>query len=94
MERGYGELPSWAVQEGGRERKRSFEEVGRDLLRGEREKNVFLSVPRRTNPNKHLLGGLDFFGLVEFKLTQTNSNTWIQTATRRQIAQPDLSSSK
>ena len=36
-----------------------------------REKCVF-SVPRRTNPNKHLLGGLDFFGLVEFKLTQTN----------------------
>ena len=34
---------------------------GRDLLRGEREKNVFFSVPRRTNPNKHLLGGLDFF---------------------------------
>ena len=25
-----------------------------------REKCVF-SVPRRTNPNKHLLGGLDFF---------------------------------
>ena len=45
----------------GRERTRSFEEVGRDLLRGEREKNVFFSVPRRTNPNKHLLGGLDFF---------------------------------
>ena len=47
-------------KEGGRERRRSFEEVGRDLLRGEREKNVFFSVPRRTNPNKHLLGGLDF----------------------------------
>ena len=75
-------------------RGREGEEVGRDLLRGEREKNVFFSVPRRTNPNKHLLGGLDFFGLVEFKLTQTNSNTWIQTTTRRQIAQPDLSSSK
>ena len=44
----------------GREMTRSFEEVGRDLLRGEREKNVFFSVPRRTNPNKHLLGGLDF----------------------------------
>ena len=57
MERGYGEVPSWAVREGGRERTRSFEEVGRDLLRGEREKNVFFSVPRRTNPNKHLLGG-------------------------------------
>ena len=28
--------------EGGSERTRSFEEVGRDLLRGEREKNVFL----------------------------------------------------
>mgnify|MGYP000901982467 CR=1 FL=1 len=82
MERGYGEVPSWAVREGGRERTRSFEEVGRDLLRGEREKNVFFSVPRRTNPNKHLLGGLDFFGLVEFKLTQTNSNTWIQTVTQ------------
>ena len=49
-------------REGGRERTRSFEEVGRDLLRGEREKNVFFSVPRRTNPNKHLLGGLDFLG--------------------------------
>jgi hypothetical protein len=61
MERGYGEVPSWAMQAGGRERTRSFEEVGRDLLRGEREKNVFFSVPRRTNPNKHLLGGLDFF---------------------------------
>ena len=65
MERGYGEVPSWAVREGGREggreRTRSFKEVGRDLLRGEREKNVFFSVPRRTNRNKHLLGGLDFF---------------------------------
>ena len=47
-------------REGRRERTRSFEEVGRDLLRGKREKNVFFSVPRRTNPNKHLLGGLDF----------------------------------
>ena len=83
MERGYGKVPSWRCErEGGRERTRSFEEVGRDLLRGEREKNVFFSVPRRTNPNKHLLGGLDFFGLVEFKLTQTNSNTWIQTVTQ------------
>ena len=61
MERGYGEVPSWAVREGGRERMRSFEEVGRDLLQGEREKNVFFSVPRRTKLNKHLLGGLDFF---------------------------------
>ena len=42
MERGYGEVPSWEVREGGREGTRSFEEVGRDLLRGEREKNVFL----------------------------------------------------
>ena len=25
-----------------------------------REKICFLVVPRRTNPNKHLLGGLDF----------------------------------
>ena len=62
MERRYGEVPSWAVREGGRERTRSFEEVGRDLLRGEREKNVFFSVPRRTNSNKHLLGGLDILG--------------------------------
>ena len=85
MERGYGEVPSWAVREGGRERTRSFEEVGRDLLRGEREKNVFFSVTRRTNSNKHLLGGLVFFGLVEFKLTQTNSNTWIQTGPRLAI---------
>ena len=42
MEHVYGEAPSRAVREGGRERTRSFEEVGRDLLRGEREKNVFL----------------------------------------------------
>ena len=27
-----------------------------------REKCVF-SVPKRTNPNQHLLGGLDFFGV-------------------------------
>ena len=60
MERGYGEAPSLAVREGGRERMRSLEAVGRDLLRGEREKIVFFSVSRRTNPNKHLLGGLDF----------------------------------
>ena len=60
MERGYGEVPSWAVREGGRERTRSFEEVGRDLLRGEREKNVFFMILRRTNPNKHLLDGLNF----------------------------------
>ena len=50
-ERGYGEAPSRAVREGGMERTRSFEEVGRDLLRGEREKNVFFSVPRRTSPS-------------------------------------------
>ena len=48
----------------GRERMRSFEEVGRDLLRGEREENVFFSVPRKTNPNKHLLGGLDIFWVI------------------------------
>ena len=60
MERGYGEAPSRAVREGGRERTRSFEEVGRDLLRGEREKTCLLVVPRRTNPNKHLLDGLVF----------------------------------
>ena len=60
MERRYSEAPSRVVREGGRERTRSFEEVGRDLLRGEREKNVFFSVPRRTNPNKHLLDGLVF----------------------------------
>lgn len=45
----------------GRERMRSFKEVGRDLLRVEREKKCVFSVPRRPNPNKHLLGGLDFF---------------------------------
>ena len=60
MECGYGEVPSWAVREGGRERTRSFEEVGRDLLRGEREKKCLLVFPRRTNPNKHLLDGLVF----------------------------------
>ena len=32
MECGYGEAPSRAVREGGRERTRSFEEVRRDLL--------------------------------------------------------------
>ena len=60
MEHGYGEAPSRALREGGRKRTRSFEEVARDLLRGEREKNVFLMAPRRTNPNKHLLDGLVF----------------------------------
>ena len=60
MERGYGEAPSRAVREGGRERTRSFKEVGRDLLRGEQEKKYLLVVPRRTNPNKHLLDGLVF----------------------------------
>ena len=34
-------------REGGRERTRSFEEVGRDLLRGEREKKVFISGPEK-----------------------------------------------
>ena len=34
-ERGYDEAPSRAVREGGRERTRNFEEVGRDLLQGE-----------------------------------------------------------
>ena len=47
MERGYGEAPSLVVREGGRERTRSFEEVGRGLLRGEREKKVFISVPEK-----------------------------------------------
>ena len=47
MERGYGEGPSRAVQEGRRVRMRSFEEVGRDLLRGEREKKVFISGPEK-----------------------------------------------
>ena len=60
MEHGYGGAPSRAVREGGRERTRSFEEVGKDMLQEEREKNVFFNGPRRTNPNKHLLGGLDF----------------------------------
>ena len=47
MERGYGKAPSRAVREGGRERTRSFEEVGRDLLRVEREKKVFISGPEK-----------------------------------------------
>ena len=59
MERGYGEAPSRAVREGGRERTRSFEEVGRDLLPEEQEKKCLLVVPKITNPNKHLLNGLD-----------------------------------
>ena len=60
MEHGYGEAPSRAVREGGRERTRSFEEVGRDLLRGEREKKVFISGPEKNYSNKHLLDGLVF----------------------------------
>ena len=60
MEHGYGEAPSRAVREGGRERTRSFEEVGRDLLRESERKKCLLVVPRRTNPNKHLLDGLVF----------------------------------
>ena len=47
MERGYGEAPSRAVREGGRERTRSFEEVGRYLLRGQQEKKVFISGPEK-----------------------------------------------
>ena len=42
MERGYGEVPSWVVRERGRERTRSFEEVGR-----EGEKKVFISGPEK-----------------------------------------------
>ena len=45
--RGYGEPPSWGLREGGRERTRSFEEVGRDLLQGEREEKVFISGPEK-----------------------------------------------
>ena len=60
MERGYGEAPSRAVREGRREKTRSFEEVRRDLLRPSERKMCFLVVPRRTNPNKHLLDGLVF----------------------------------
>ena len=47
MERGYGEAPSRMVREGGRERMRSFEEVGRDLSREEREKIMFFSDPKK-----------------------------------------------
>ena len=47
MERGFGETPPRAVREGGRERTRSFEEVRRDLIRGEREKNVFSYGPEK-----------------------------------------------
>ena len=47
MDHGYGEAPSRAVREGGRERTRSFEEVGRDLPQGEREKKVFISGPEK-----------------------------------------------
>ena len=45
MEHGYGEVPSWAVREGGRERTRSFKEVGKDMLQEEREKNVLFNGP-------------------------------------------------
>ena len=47
MEHRYGEAPSWAVQEGGRERTRSFEEVGKDMLQEEREKIVFFNGPEK-----------------------------------------------
>ena len=47
MERGYSEAPSRAVREGGRDMTRSFKEVGRDLLQGEREKKVFISGPEK-----------------------------------------------
>ena len=60
MEHRYGEAASRAVREGGRDRMRSFEEVGRDLLRESERKKCLLVVPRRTNPNKHLLDGLVF----------------------------------
>ena len=87
MESGYGEVPSWAVREGGREGEdEKLRGSGEGSAAGRvREKKCLLVVPRRTNPNKHLLGGLDFFVLVEFKLTQTNSNTWIQTGPRLAI---------
>ena len=38
-----------------------------------REKDVFLVVPRRTNPNKHLLSGLDFLN----GLDASNPPVWI-----------------
>ena len=61
MERGYGEVPSWAVREGGRGREASRKSGG--ICCGESKRTMcFFSVPRRTNPNKHLLGGLDFLG--------------------------------
>ena len=44
---GYDEAPSRAVREGGRERTRSFEEVGKDMLQEEREKNVFFNGPEK-----------------------------------------------
>ena len=47
MEHEYGEAPSRAVREGGRERTRSFEEVGKDILQEEREKNVFFNGPKK-----------------------------------------------
>ena len=47
MECRYGEAPSGALREGGRKRTRSFEEVARDLLRREQEKNVFFSAPEK-----------------------------------------------
>ena len=65
-----------AVREGGRKRTRSFEEVGWDLPREEREKMCFLVVPRRTNSNKHLLGGLVFWGGLDGS-NPTNPPIWI-----------------
>ena len=47
MEHGYGEAPSRSVREGEREWTRSFEEVGKDILLEEREKNVFFNVPEK-----------------------------------------------
>ena len=59
MERGYGKAPSRAVREGGRGREASRKWGG--ICCGESErKKCLLVVPRRTNPNKHLLDGLVF----------------------------------
>ena len=46
-------------REGGRGREASRKWGG--ICCGESERKMyFLVIPRRTNPNKHLLGGLDF----------------------------------
>ena len=60
MERGYGEAPSRAVREGGGRGREASRKWGGICCRESERKKCLLVVPRRTNPNKHLLDGLVF----------------------------------